>query len=99
MLEDLTEDTLAPGFWNAPDKAQSTLRKRAQVEAKLELAETLGRQIEDLAEYLELAAAENDDGAAADAAKQADELAKRVRKAEPDREVAGRADQADDMGR
>ncbi len=35
MLEDLTQVTLRPGFWNDNDKAQSVLRKRAAVERKI----------------------------------------------------------------
>src|SRR5262249_39581155 len=93
-LEQLTRETLSPGFWGNQEKAQAILRKRAQTEAKLELAEKLGREIDELADYLELAAAEGDEPAAADAAQQTTELAKRVRKAELDRMLSGPADQA-----
>src|SRR5262245_32421087 len=94
MLEELTQKTLAPGFWNDQEKAQGVLRKRAQCEAKLELADKLGRQIDDVAEYLELAAAEEDEKALADAVSQADALDARLRKAELDRMLAGPADHA-----
>ena len=47
MLEDLTQSTLAPGFYRDNEKAQSVLRKRAQVEQKLGLAQKLGREIDD----------------------------------------------------
>src|SRR5262245_19870676 len=94
MLEDLTQVTLRPGFWNDNDKAQSVLRKRAAVEAKLELANKLGREIEDVGEYLELGAAENDDGAIADATAQVAAIEQRLRKAELGRMLSGPADQA-----
>src|SRR4051812_31663147 len=94
MLEDLTQVTLSPGFWGDNDKAQSVLRKRASVEAKLELAAKLGREIENLYEYLELGAAENDQGAIADAATQAKGLDQRLRKAELERMLSGAADQS-----
>jgi peptide chain release factor 2 len=94
MLEELTQATLAPGFWNDNDKAQAVLRKRAQAEVKLDLAKKLGREIEDVNEYLELGAAEGDEGAMADAAKQADVIAERLRKAELDRMLSGPADRA-----
>ena len=74
MLAELTQKSLEPGFWNDQTKAQSTLRKRADVEQKLEVAQTLGRAIDDTAEYLELAAAENDETALADCEKQVVDL-------------------------
>jgi peptide chain release factor 2 len=94
MLEDLTQATLSPGFYRDNEKAQATLRKRAQVEAKLDLAKKLGREIDDVAEYLELGAAENDEPSIADAAAQADAIEARLRKAELDRMLAGPADRA-----
>jgi peptide chain release factor 2 len=94
MLEDLTQVTLQPGFWSDNDKAQGVLRKRAGVEAKLQLARKLGREIEDVSEYLELGAAENDEGAMADAAAQAAAIDQRLRKAELERMLSGQADQA-----
>lgn len=92
MLQDLTQTTLSSGFWNDQEKAQAVLRRRSQVEAKLDLAQKLGREIEDLAEYLELGAAEGDDGVIADADAQADAIAARLRKAELDRMLSGPAD-------
>ncbi len=84
--------TLVPGFWNDNDKAQGVLRKRAACEAKLEMANKLGQQIEDVAEYLELGAAENDESVIADAEAQATELDRKLRKAELERMLAGPAD-------
>jgi peptide chain release factor 2 len=92
MLQDLTQTTLSPGFWNDQEKAQAVLRKRAQVESKLEVAQRLGREIEDLAEYLELGAAEGDEGVIADADAQAGAIAGRLRKVELDRMLSGPAD-------
>jgi peptide chain release factor 2 len=92
MVEELTQQTLAPGFWNDNDKAQATLRKRAQAEAKLELAKKLSRDIEDTSEYLELAAAEGDEGALADATRQVENIDERLRKAELERMLSGPAD-------
>ena len=70
------------------------MRKRADVEQKLELAQKLGREISDLKEYLEMAAAENDDAAIADCDGQADVVAVRVRRVELDRMLSGPADQS-----
>ena len=94
MLEDLTQVSLAPGFWNNNDKAQGVLRKRAQVEGKLELARKLGREIDDVSEYLELGAAENDEAVLADAAAQVASIDQRLRKAELGRMLSGPADRA-----
>jgi peptide chain release factor 2 len=92
MLQDLTQTTLAPGFWSDQEKAQVVLRRRAQVEAKLTLLSSLGRDIDDLAEYLELGAAEGDESVIADADKQGDVISGRLRKAELHRMLAGPAD-------
>lgn len=94
MLEELTQVTLAPGFWSDQDKAQATLRKRAQVEAKLDAASKLGRDIDEAIEYFELAAAESDDAVIADCAKMAASISERLRKAELDRMLSGPADHA-----
>jgi peptide chain release factor 2 len=94
MLEDLTQVTLRPGFWNDNEKAQGVLRKRAGVEQKLDLAKKLGQELTDALEYLELGAAENDEGVIVDAAKQADALDRRLRKAELERMLSGPADRA-----
>jgi peptide chain release factor 2 len=92
MLAELTQKSLEPGFWNDQTKAQATLRKRADAEQKLEIAQKLGREIEDTAEYLELAAAENDEAAIADCEKQIAGIDARLRKTELDRMLAGPAD-------
>src|SRR4051812_22262999 len=94
MLEDLTQVTLGPGFWGDNEKAQGILRKRAQVEAKLELASRLGREIDDANEYLELGAAENDEQAITDATAQIDALDEKLRKAELERMLSGPADRS-----
>jgi peptide chain release factor 2 len=92
MLEELTQATLRPGFWNDNDKAQGVLRRRAQCEQKLELATKLGREIEDVAEYLELGAAENDETVLADADAQATAISTKLRKVELERMLSGPAD-------
>ncbi len=94
MLEDLNQKTLATGFWNDNEAAQKVLRKRSQVEQKLDLAKNLAKDLGDLAEYLELGAAENDEGVIADAHAQARAIEARLRKAELDRMLSGPADKA-----
>src|SRR5690606_39989587 len=70
---------ISPGFWDDQNAAQAILRKRAALEAKVNLVSKLDRELRDVADYLELAAEEGDDGALADAAAQIDELAGSVR--------------------
>src|SRR5690349_7700028 len=94
MLEELNQATLRPGFWNDNEAAQKTLRKRAQAESKLELATKLGKDIADLEEYFELGASESDESVLEDAAKQADGIDERLRKAELERMLSGPADKA-----
>jgi peptide chain release factor 2 len=94
MLEDLNQKSLTPGFWNDNEAAQKTLRKRAQVEAKLDLAKNLSKDLGDLADYLDLGAAENDEGVIADAHAQAQAIEARLRKAELERMLSGPADKA-----
>ena len=94
-LEELTQRTLAEGFWNDGARAKAVLRQRSAAEAKISLLEQVERELNDLTEYLELAAAEQDEAAIADAAGQAKTLAVRVRELELKRMLSGPADQAD----
>src|SRR4051794_33844016 len=94
MLQDLTQASLDPAFYKDNEKAQTVLRKRSQVEVKLDLALKFAKELADVAEYLELGAAENDEGAIADAAAQAEAIDRRLRKVELDRMLAGPADQS-----
>jgi len=103
MLEELTHSTLAPAFYRDNEKAQAVLRRRAQVEQKLEQTRKLGKEIDDLAEYLDMAIAEGDESIIADVAAQAAALDARrappapvpgLRQAELDRMLNGPADRA-----
>ena len=85
---------MAPGFWNDNEKAQKTLRKRAQAETQLELVTKLERELADLSEYLELGAMEGDEGVMSDAAAQAAKIEARVRQAELERMLSGPADRS-----
>ena len=58
------------------------------------MVQALGKQLDDAAEYLELAAAENDEAAISDAEAQLVSLEPKVRKAELDRMLSGPADRA-----
>lgn len=71
------------------------LRQRTALEQQLQSLETLERQLRDAADYLELAAMEDDEAALADATAQVDALASTVRSAELRRMLSGRVDHAD----
>jgi peptide chain release factor 2 len=70
------------------------MRRRSEAVEKLELARSLSGAVTDVEEYLELGVAENDESAIQDAARQAQELEQRVRKAELGRMLSGPADHA-----
>ncbi len=76
-------------------KAQALLRQRAGVEQKLESIKKLVADLQDAAEYFELASMEEDQSALADAAAQAQRLEKAVREAELRRMLSGPVDHAD----
>jgi len=71
------------------------LRERAGVEQKLELIARLTKDLQDAAEYFELATMENDESALNDAASQVQRLEKAVRDAELRRMLSGPVDHAD----
>ena len=70
------------------------LRKRTSVEQAIEGINALGRALSDAADYFELAAAEDDEEALADAAKQVDAVEQTVRRAELRRMLSGPVDHA-----
>jgi peptide chain release factor 2 len=94
-LETLTQRTLVEGFWNDAAAAKAVLRKRAAAEARIDLFEKVDADLRDAIEYLELAEAEQDAGALADAAAQTEKLATRIRELELKRMLSGPADQND----
>ena len=94
-LSKLNAQAGAPSFWDDPDKAQKVLRHRGGLEQKLGLIETLGRELQDAADYFELAVAEQDDEALADASAQVEAIDKNVRRAELRRMLSGPVDHAD----
>lgn len=71
------------------------LRERAGVEQTLEMIARLMKDLQDAAEYFELASMENDESALGDAALQVQRLEKAVRDAELRRMLSGPVDHAD----
>jgi peptide chain release factor 2 len=91
----LTSQTTAAGFWDDQTRAQAIMRKRSAVETTLNLVKRIDSELADAKEYLELAAEENDASALADAAAQANALAKTLTELEVKRMLAGPADHSD----
>ncbi|MCC6663552.1 MAG: peptide chain release factor 2 [Polyangiaceae bacterium] len=91
-IEELDTLSAAPDFWGDQAKAQALMRKRAIASEKIAGIDALCKDVTDGVEFLELCAAENDEGALADAAQQATALAERVRKAELQRMLSGPVD-------
>ena len=71
------------------------MRSRAAVESKLTLLRKIDKELTDVADYLELAAEEDDEGALKDAASQIDELDGQLRELELKRMLSGPADSSD----
>jgi peptide chain release factor 2 len=70
------------------------MRRRASVAEKINLADSLTREVSEALEYLELCAAEGDETALTDLARQVRELSDKVRTAELGRMLSGPVDHA-----
>jgi peptide chain release factor 2 len=88
-LDQLASD---PAFWNNQEKAQALLRKRAAATEKLQLVNTLSREIQDNTELFQLAVDEKDEATLDELNRACTELAQRVRRAELQRMLSGPAD-------
>lgn len=86
--------TAAPDFWNDQQKAQSLLRKRANLSEKVTAVENLWRDVTEARELLELGVSENDEAVIGEMTEQADVIKKHVRKAELQRMLSGPVDHA-----
>jgi peptide chain release factor 2 len=90
----LGEETLVPGFWDDPKKAQALTRKRSGFEQRVDSFEKLWRDVDDAKVLLELGASEKDDSVVAEAEAQVLGLGTRVRGAELTRMLSGPVDHA-----
>jgi len=70
------------------------MRQRATAQERIDLVESLGRQIDDTLEYFELGVAENDESVIGEAEQQLPQLVQRVRAAELARMLSGPVDHA-----
>ena len=67
-LEGLREQAAAPDLWEDPNRARRVMSRLAAVEADLQSADRLGRQLEDLETLNQLALEEDDDSVAGELA-------------------------------
>ncbi len=90
----MERETLTPGFWDDPKKAQTVTRRRSNLEQQIGAIDKLSRDVDDGSVLLELGAAEGDDATVAEAEAQIPKLAVRVREAELARMLSGPVDHA-----
>ena len=75
---ELEAQTAAPGFWDDAQAAQATMKRLSGLRARIDTWTALDRQVADLIELVELAAAEEDEATAADVANEADAVERRL---------------------
>ena len=85
---------MAPGFWDDSKKAQVVTRKRSGIEAKVDNAEKLTRDIEDAKELFELGVSEKDDATMNEVAASLTGIETRLRASELGRMLSGQVDHA-----
>lgn len=92
---ELNERTSGEGFWDDPDRAQSVLRERANIEDTIQKYDRAKRSVVDLEELLDMAVSENDEGLIDEVASQVPQLVKDVRSMEVARMLSGPEDKTD----
>ena len=94
-FEELETEASAPNLWDDPAKAQAVTSKLSRVQATINKVMSIRRKLEDVPLLLELATAENDQGAQADAVKELDEVTKLIRDLEVQTLLSGEYDDRD----
>ena len=65
QIDELTQETMKDGFWNDPDAAQSLLKKKSGIEAKVSRFDALAKGLDDIDELILLAEEMEDEDEAA----------------------------------
>mgnify|MGYP003333470369 FL=1 len=94
-FEELETEASAPNLWDDPAKAQAVTSKLSRVQATINKVMSIRRKLEDVPLLLELATAENDQVAQADAVKELDEVTKLIRDLEVQTLLSGEYDDRD----
>lgn len=74
----LSEKTMEPGFWDDPEAAQSLLKKKSSLDAKIEKYEKLGTGFADINDMIELVEEMEDEDEAASVVETYEELKKQL---------------------
>lgn len=93
-MQELDQIASEPKFWEDQAKAQAILRRRASINDKLSLVQSLTKDLDESVELFELSVSEQDESMLKEMESQAEQLASRVRKAELERMLSGPADHA-----
>jgi peptide chain release factor 2 len=91
-IEELDQLSTEPGFWDNQEKAQARMRTRAIAQERVDLSESLVRDVADALEYLELGMVEGDEAVVEEAERQIGPLNARIKKAELTRMLSGPVD-------
>jgi peptide chain release factor 2 len=91
----LNDRSQREGFWEDPDKARELMSERATIEQTLLGFDKLKTDLNDQAELLEMALAEDDQSVVADVAAQLRRIDKRTRELELSRMLSGPQDRSD----
>ncbi|MFO0557649.1 MAG: peptide chain release factor 2 [Polyangiales bacterium] len=81
-IEELEQKTLVPGFWDKGEVSQKVLKEKTHLENLVENVEKAQRETRDAIELLDMAAAEKDEGTAAEVSAQVPQLDALMRKLE-----------------
>ncbi|MBK8168785.1 MAG: peptide chain release factor 2 [Sandaracinaceae bacterium] len=95
QFSELTERSSAEGFWDDPERAQALLRERSAVEDTISKLDKLTSSAKDLADLLDMAVSENDEGMVSEVTAQIPEIEKGVRSMEVARMLSGPEDRSD----
>jgi peptide chain release factor 2 len=91
-LEEVSRELENPEIWNDPERAQSLGRERASLEKIVETIDTASQGLQDAAELLEMAEAEDDEGTVDEVVSDIDGLARKVEDLEFQRMFSGEMD-------
>jgi peptide chain release factor 2 len=91
-IPEIDQATLADGFWNDQQKAQTLLREKAGLESKVTTWEAQRRALDDAEVLMQLALEEDDEPSAKEAASSADRIRASVEQMEFSRMLSGEGD-------
>ncbi len=91
-LLELNRELENPDIWSDPEKAQALGKERSMLEGVVQTCQSIAQGLEDAAEFVELARAENDETTLEEMASEVDLIAKKVEQMEFRRMFSGEMD-------